>query len=307
MTTDAVNLGGEGMLAARRVSSASFALGMLLAVLGTFAGLSPLFTGVAVSTMIGMLLFAGGVAQTIFAFQSESFGKGAFRFLLGGLTVVAAVAVLGSPSEGLGVLTIILTAYFVASGLADIFFSFKVPDGEGRGWMLFSGIVTLLVAGLIVANWPVSGVWAVGLFVGVRLMVSGMMLMALGVTGKQALTHSQDVRIAALEQQLRKVGQALLQAQVAQAEHAVMLLALDNELRNKVSGSEVDPAIVELNASLGNAREQMQRAAAAASKDWVETQGEANAAFDKLRQNISSISQQVKSELGLNPNKKQPQ
>jgi len=83
MSTDAVNLGGEGMLEARRVSSASFALGLLLAALGIFAVLSPLFTGVAVSTMIGMLLLAGGIAQTIFAFQYESFGTGALRFLLG--------------------------------------------------------------------------------------------------------------------------------------------------------------------------------------------------------------------------------
>jgi len=249
--------------------------------------------------MIGLLLFAGGIAQTIFAFQSESFGKGILRFLLGGLTVVAGAAVIGSPAEGLSVLTIILTGYFLVSGITDIFMSFKVPAGEGKGWMLFSGIVTLLLAGLIMAKWPVSGVWAVGLYVGIRFIVNGMTLMALGVTGKQALTHIQDVRIAHLEQHLRSSTDALHQTQAALAEQAVMLLALDNELRKKVSTSEVDPAIVELNESLGLARDTMQQAAAAASEDWAKTQDAANVAFEQLRESISGISQQLKTELGV--------
>ncbi|MGB5407525.1 MAG: DUF308 domain-containing protein, partial [Thiogranum sp.] len=195
------------------------------------------------------------------------------------------------------VLTIILTAYFLGSGIADIFMSFKVPAGEGKGWMLFSGIVTLLLAGLIIAKWPVSGVWAVGLFVGIRFIVNGMTLMALGVTGKQALTHIHDVRMAQLEQQLRSSTNALHQTQAVLAEQAVMLLALDNELRKKVSTSEVDPAIVELNESLGHARDTMKSAAAAASEDWAKTQDAANVAFEQLRKSISGISQQLKTEL----------
>lgn len=298
MTTDAVNLGGAGMQVARRASSASFAWGLLVAMLGIFAAMSPLFTGVVINTMIGMLLFAGGIAQTIFAFQSESFGKGVLRFLLGGLTVAAGAVVAGSPAEGLSVLTIILTTYFLVSGILEIFMSFKIPAGEGKGWMLFSGIITLLLAGLIMANWPVSGIWAVGLFVGIRFMVSGMMLMTLGVTGKQELTHLQDVRIARLEQHLRSGADALYQTQAALAEQAVMLLALDNELRKKVSASDVDPAMVELNESLGNARETMQRAADAASEDWAKTQEVANVAFEQLRQSISGAAQQLKEELG---------
>ncbi len=302
MTTETINFGGAGMQAARRASSASFALGLLLAMLGIFAVMSPLFTGVAVNTLLGLLLFGGGIIQIVIAFQSETFGKGVFRFLFGALTVVAGVAVMGSPAEGLSVLTIILTAYFLGSGIADIFMSFKVPAGEGKGWMLFSGIVTLLLAGLIIAKWPVSGVWAIGLFVGIRFIVNGMMLMALAITGKQALTHIQDVRIAQLEQHLRSSNDALHHTQAALAEQAVMLLALDNELRKKVSTTEVDPAIVELNESLGHARDTMQRAATAASEDWAKTQDAANVAFDQLRRSVSGITKQLKEELDVDKN-----
>ena len=78
-----------------------------------------------------------------------------------------------------------------------------------------------------------------------------------------------------------------------------MLLALDNEVRKKVSSSEVDPAIVELNQDLGKARERMKEVAAAAKENWSKTQDEANAAFKKLQDSTSAISKRLKVELGL--------
>lgn len=299
MDDNEVNLGGEGMLVARGASSASLSLGLLLAMLGVFCVMAPMFSGIAVTVMIGVLLLAGGIVQAIFAFQSKTFGEGAMGFLIGGLSVVAAVIILASPAEGLGVLTIVLTAYFVVSGVTDIILSFKVPVGEGKGWMLFNGIVAILLAALIIAQWPVSGLWAVGLVVGLRLMLYGVVLMALASLSRRALTHLQDTRIAVLERHLRSTNQALQQTQTVLADHAVMLLALDNELRKKVSTSDVDPAMVSLNENLGMAREQMQEAAAAAKDEWAKTQDEANDAFDKLRESMAGISKNMRKELGL--------
>jgi hypothetical protein len=78
-----------------------------------------------------------------------------------------------------------------------------------------------------------------------------------------------------------------------------MLLALDNELRKKISTSEVDPAIRELNRKLGEAREQMQAAASATKESWDKTQNEANAAFKKLQKSAAEITKNLKHELGL--------
>jgi DNA anti-recombination protein RmuC len=133
----------------------------------------------------------------------------------------------------------------------------------------------------------------------VRLIVQGAMLTSLGRAGQQALTHLQDTRIAMLERHLRSGAEALQQAQVVLADHAAMLLALDNELRKKVSSSEIDPAIVEMNQRLGKAREQMQKAAEATKESWSKTQQEANAAFEKLQQSASEVTKRLKNELGL--------
>jgi hypothetical protein len=68
---------------------------------------------------------------------------------------------------------------------------------------------------LLIAEWPVSGVWAVGFYVGVRLLMHGCVLMALGITGGDTLENVQDERLASLEGHVRAGLLALQEAQVA--------------------------------------------------------------------------------------------
>ena len=83
-----------------------------------------------------------------------------------------------------------------------------------------------------------------------------------------------------------------------------MLLALDNELRKKVSSSEIDPAIRKLNQNMGEARELMQEVASATKESWDKTQNEAYAAFEKLQKSTEDITNRLKHELGLDKREK---
>ena len=56
---------------------------------------------------------------------------------------------------------------------------------EGKGWVIFNGIVTLLLGVMIWRGFPLSGVWAVGILVGIRLIFSGLTMLALGTAGRQ--------------------------------------------------------------------------------------------------------------------------
>jgi uncharacterized membrane protein HdeD (DUF308 family) len=264
-----------------------------------------MFTGVAVTALVGMLLLAAGIVEVIFAFQADSFGKGVLRFLFGGLGVLAGVVVIATPVASLGVLTIVLAAFFLASGGIDVVLALKLRPDEGWVWMLLSGIVSVALGALIALQMPVSGLWAVGLYVGVRLLMHGWVLMALGRTGQESLTHLQDTRIEMLERHVRASAQILQETQAVLVDHTAMLLALDSELRKKVSTSEVDPAIQVLNRHLGEAREQMQAVASATKESWDATQQEANAAFEKLRDSAAEATQRLKQELGIGQN--QPQ
>jgi uncharacterized membrane protein HdeD (DUF308 family) len=287
------------VMSARQASRASTAFGAVLTALGIFAVMAPMFTGVAVTVLVGMLLLAAGLVETVFAFRAESFGEGALKFLFGGLTLLAGAVILAMPGRGLGVLTAVLAVFFLAGGVIDFVLALKLRSEGGWGWVLFSAIASILFGILILVQWPVSGIWAVGLYVGVRLLIHGWMLIDLGRTGREALTNLQDIRIDMLEQHARDGAGALQETQATLADHTAMLLALDNELRKKVSSSEIDPAIVELNQKLGEAREKMKAAAEAARESWSETQKEAHAAFEKLQQSASKITGRLKKELRL--------
>jgi hypothetical protein len=127
--------------------------------------------------------------------------------------------------------------------------------------------------------------------------------MALGRTGQEALTHLQDTRVETLERHVRDGALALLETQAALAGHSAMIVALDAELRKKVSTSEVDPAIQALNADLKVARERMAEVDAATTEAWAQVQDEANDAFQKLRESSAQLTERLKTELGVEPDK----
>ncbi len=289
----------EGLAVGRQALRSAFVFGAVLICLGVFAVLAPLFTGVATAVLVGMLLVTGGIVETLFAFRAPSLGKGILTFLFGGLAVAAGVLVFLRPGEGLGALTLILAAYFVAAGAVDAIVAFKVRPAPGWGWALFSAILSIALGVFVVAQWPVSGEWAVGLFVGIRLLTHGWVLMALGVAGRDTLEYLQDSRLEALEGHVRTGLADLQEAQLALGAHAAVLLALDNELRKKVSTDEVDPAITELNARLGEAREHVERTVTASAEAWSAAQVEANAKFDALRKSAVEVGRRLQEELGI--------
>jgi hypothetical protein len=165
--------------------------------------------------------------------------------------------------------------------------------------MLFSGIMSILLGILIIVQWPVSGIWVVGFYVGIRMMMHGWLLMALGRTGQQTLTQLQDTRIEKLEYHIRAGAQALQETQAILADHTAMFVTLDAELRKKVSLSEVDPVIQELNEGLGTARERMRQASEATAEAWDAAQKEAAAEFERLKQNTAGLTKRLKDELGI--------
>lgn len=159
--------------------------GILTIVLGFLAMGAPLVTGLALAVMIGVAMIMAGILQTIYAFHAGSIGRGILRLLFGGVTVLAGCAMIAQPGMALATLTLFLAIYFVVDGLTTIFASTAVESGQGKGWVIFNGVVTLLLGIMIWQGWPVSGVWAIGILVGIRLIFSGMTMMALGSAGRE--------------------------------------------------------------------------------------------------------------------------
>ena len=152
--------------------------GIFLLISGFLALLSPLAAGLSIAVIIGVLLLANGLAQLLLVFKAASFGEGIVLALLGVLAIAAGAYMISQPGAALGVLTLFLAGYFVATGIVEIFGAFAARPAQGWGWLLAGAIVSLLLGLMIWRQYPLSGVWAVGVLVGVRLMMTGSTLMA---------------------------------------------------------------------------------------------------------------------------------
>jgi uncharacterized membrane protein HdeD (DUF308 family) len=166
--------------------------GVVTILCGILAIGSPLVSGLAVAIMVGVLLLMAGASMTFFAFQAPSLGKGFLKLLFGLLTVLVGISVLSQPGIALAQLTLLLGFYFIADGVVAMIVAFNIKPDPGWGWMTFNGAVTIALGWMILKGWPVSGVWAVGILVGVRLLFAGMTMLTMGTAGRQVAKTMQQ-------------------------------------------------------------------------------------------------------------------
>ena len=160
------------------------AFGVALILIGTLAILAPLATGIAIETVVGVLFILGGIAELVYAIRAAAFGGAMLAAVSGLLSLVCGVLMVLHPIMGLAFLTLLLAGYFVADGIARIVLASQMRALPGWGWMLFDGIVTIALAVVIFSQWPISGNWAIGILVGINLLLTGWAILAAGLAAK---------------------------------------------------------------------------------------------------------------------------
>jgi len=165
-------------------------LGIVLIALGVAAVLTPAVAGSAVVIVIGFILLIAGIVPIVRGLNVEAGMEKAMGLILGIITALAGIAVIGHPLLGLAFLTLLLVGYFVAEGVWKIVVSFRYKPATGWKWLLASGALSLLLGLLIWTQWPVSGMWAVGVLVGVNLFGTGLALVTLASTLNKSLDRS---------------------------------------------------------------------------------------------------------------------
>jgi uncharacterized membrane protein HdeD (DUF308 family) len=177
----AVSLHQVGLEDVKRNRGWYLALGMLLVLLGTVAiGRTYLLTAVSV-LFFGYLMIAAGAAQAIHAFWKERGWGGFFVDLLMGLLyVVVGFMIVANPAAGALTLTLMIAMFLILDGVFHVVAALSVRY-PNWGWMLLHGVVTLLLGIMIWRQWPLSGVWVIGLFVGIQMILNGWSLVMLGM------------------------------------------------------------------------------------------------------------------------------
>jgi uncharacterized membrane protein HdeD (DUF308 family) len=164
------------------------ALGVVYVIAGFIALGSVVMATVASVFVVGVMMIIAGVAEVFNAFQIKTWGKFLVWALLGVLYIIAGFFAFENPLLAAAVLTLVLGASLVASGVIRIFLAFSMKRESPWIWVALSGLITLLLGGIILAHWPVSSVYTLGIFLGIDLIFAGASWMGLGFGLRRAVT-----------------------------------------------------------------------------------------------------------------------
>jgi uncharacterized membrane protein HdeD (DUF308 family) len=146
----------------------------ILALLGGAAAIVvPAVATLTMTILIGWILVYSGVVMAIHSWTQRAAGRTWERALQALLALVIGIYMALFPGAGALSLTLLLVIWFVISGGLQLAAARQLRGLPGAGWMLFGGVLAILLAVLIALDLPSSAAWAIGLIVGVNLIFWG--------------------------------------------------------------------------------------------------------------------------------------
>jgi len=161
----------QGVKTIRGLALVTIALGLLCIFL-------PRGVGLTVGALVGVLLVIAGALRVVFAWVAASWGSMLLRFAFGVVAILAGGALLTQPEIGLNAIIVIAVAYLVADGVGCVLFALRLPPAAGGASMVISGLVSLAMAMMIWRGWPLPAEQMIGIWIGVKLMIDGGVMMA---------------------------------------------------------------------------------------------------------------------------------
>lgn len=160
--------------------------GVVLIVLGVLAVAVPGVATVAVDIFIGWLFLISGIVGLVAMVSERNIPAFLWGLVTAALSAAAGVLLIWKPVEGALTLTLVLTAFFVVEGVFQIVTSIAYREvmAGSWGWMLASGIADLALAAIIMLGWPATGIWTLGLLVGINLITSGWAIAMMAFAGR---------------------------------------------------------------------------------------------------------------------------
>ena len=173
--------------------------GIILVILGVAAIALPLIATLAFTIIIGWVFLVAGVVGLVTTFWARG-APGFWWSLISAIIAIAAgVVLLLWPISGSISLTLVLIAFFIIEGIASIMYAIEHRN-QATGqwlWMLVSGIIDLILAGIIFAGLPGTAFWALGLLVGINMVFGGAALIAMAMAARHPASGSGSSAAAA--------------------------------------------------------------------------------------------------------------
>jgi uncharacterized membrane protein HdeD (DUF308 family) len=157
-------------------------------VLGLAAMIVPPLASLAVTIFLGWMFLISGVAGLIVTFWARQMPGFWWSLFSAALAVLAGLVLLARPMQGVLTLTIVVGAFFLAEGVATIMYSLEHRRelSERWSWLLVSGLMDILISFLIISGLPGSAEWAIGLLVGINLVLGGASLIGMALAARKS-------------------------------------------------------------------------------------------------------------------------
>lgn len=163
----------------------SMAISVLMIIAGILGIALPGVAGLAVTAIVGWLLLFSAVMHAVYAFHARGTRAVLLEILLAVVYGWIGIYLLWRPIVGLASLTIALAIYLLVEGLLELVEALRLRPHPGWGWILFDGIISLILAVMIWRTWPVSTVWAIGTLVGISMLLSGITRLMLSFAARR--------------------------------------------------------------------------------------------------------------------------
>lgn len=159
------------------------ALGMLFLLLGA-VGLAMLFGITIVSILfIGLLMLVGGVAQALETLKCKGWKGVLWHLLIAALYIVGGLVVIYDPTSVSRLISLALGGVLAAVGVSRVFMARQLR-AKGAGWLgvLLTGLISIVLGLMIMLEWPLSGLFAIALFIAFDLLLQGFSYISLAFT-----------------------------------------------------------------------------------------------------------------------------
>ena len=165
------------------------ALGIALILCGVVALLSLVVATAVAVIWIGVMMITAGVVEIAHGYKMKGWGRSILWMITGALYIIGGFVAVVDPIPASIILTLILAIALIIIGCVRTWMGFPLKGEGHKGWVILSGVLTLLFGVVILIHWPYSGLYALGIILGVDLIQTGAGWLHLGFFLKRHHAH----------------------------------------------------------------------------------------------------------------------
>lgn len=156
---------------------------------GFFALANPFVATLAAEQIAGWMFAFVGAMVIVSAFSDKGWTGWILSLILGVLVLIFGISLISNPLAGVLTLTALSAILMAASGIAKVLLAFTSQAQNLRGILIVSGLISVVLAGMIIANWPQSALLVLGIYLSIELISNGISLVVLAF-GRKAVEDS---------------------------------------------------------------------------------------------------------------------